>query len=269
LVPGGPGASHTYLWPHFSNLTKEFQVVYFDAYGRGKSDRASNPGEYTFDRDVDEVEALRQALGLGKIMLYGHSYGGMVAQAYALKYPQSLSQLVLADTFHSAEMWQKGNNDTLNAQLANQMPELWDRLLAIRKSGRMSCDPEYQKIEGEMPIAMSYFYDPNNANHAGYGTIDINLDVYCQMAGSDADMVLGGDLASLDFCPRLKEITAPTLILTGRFDRVAIPRFAVQFNELMPQATFVMFERSGHMPAAEEPGRHAEVLTAFAKQSNR
>src|SRR5882672_1418799 len=79
LVPGGPGASHTYLWPHFSSLSKEFKVIYYDPYGRGKSDAADDPAEYTFMRDVDEIEGLRRALQLPKINIYGHSYGAMVA----------------------------------------------------------------------------------------------------------------------------------------------------------------------------------------------
>ncbi len=269
LVPGGPGSSHTYFWPHFSRLAKDFKIVYFDAYGRGKSDRASIATEYTFNRDVDEIEALRQALGLDRIMLYGHSYGGMVAQAYALKYPQSLSHLVLANTFHSGEMWQKGNNDTWNFQLANQMPELWERLKVFRAKGRTSCDPEYQKAQGEMPTTMAYYYDPSQANRPEYGALDLSLELYCQLAGPDADVVLAGDLVSLDFRPSLKDITTPTLVLAGRFDRIAIPRFAAQFSQLMPEATFVMFEKSGHMPFVEEPDKHADALRAFVNKAVR
>jgi proline iminopeptidase len=265
LIPGGPGASHTYLWPHFSVLAKDFKVIYFDAYGRGKSERASDPSEYSFSRDVDEIEGLRQALSLGKINLYGQSYGGMVAQGYALKYGQFLDHLILADTFHSAEMWQKGNNDTWNWQLENQMPELWARLQKVRAQGRLACDREYQKIEGEMPVAMSYFYNPLNAARPGYGAMDLNLDVYCRVAGPDADVVLGGDLALLDFRPRLKEIKIPTLILAGRFDRVSIPKYATQFKQFMPQAKFVMFEKSGHSPFIEEAEQHTTVLTRFLR----
>lgn len=95
---------------------------------------------------------------------------------------------MLADTIHSAEMWQEGNKDNFNARLADEMPERWDRLQAIRNSGRLSCDPEYQRIEGESPLAMSYFYDPNNVSRPGDGAIDLKPDVYCQIAGSDAPL---------------------------------------------------------------------------------
>jgi proline iminopeptidase len=101
LIAGGPGTSHTYFYPYFSTLADSYRVVYFDAFGRGKSDRAQSPNEYTFDGDVEDVEELRQALGLGQINILGHSYGGLVAQAYALRYPGSIKKLILANTFRS------------------------------------------------------------------------------------------------------------------------------------------------------------------------
>src|SRR5262245_2519950 len=90
LIPGGPGASHTYFWPSFSILSRDFRIIYFDPFGRGQSDRAADPAEYTFAHDVDEIEGLRRALRLDRINIYGQSYGAMVAEAYALKYTDSV-----------------------------------------------------------------------------------------------------------------------------------------------------------------------------------
>jgi proline iminopeptidase len=263
LIPGGPGSSHSYFYPALERLADSFRVIFFDAYGRGRSDRASDPHEYSFARDVDEIEGLRRALSLGRIAVYGHSYGGIVAQAYALKYPASLSHLVLANTFHSAEMWQKGNNDNWNHELQNQFPDLWDELQQLRAGGGVSCDSAYQAIEGRMPASLVYFYDPSNAGGASYSSFDMNLQVYCQIAGPDADVVLGGDLSSIDFRRQLRSITVPTLVLAGRFDRVAIPRYTLQFKSLMPRARFVLFEHSGHEPFIEEPEPHDSVVRAF------
>ena len=143
LIPGGPGISHTYFYPSFERFADKFRVIYFDAFGRGKSDRARTPAEYSFQHDVDDVEGLRKALGLDRIVVYGHSYGGIVAQGYALKYPQSLSKLVLADTLYSAEMWQKGNNDTSNVEIQNQLPDVWADIQQLRAKGLKSCDEAY------------------------------------------------------------------------------------------------------------------------------
>jgi len=260
VIPGGPGASHTYLWPKFSIISRDFRVIYFDPYGRGQSDRAADPAEYTFARDVDEVEGLRRALRLDKINLYGQSYGAMVAQAYALKYPDSVSHLILASPFHSAEAWQRGNNDTWNLDLQNHIPETWARLQEMRREGHLSCEQEYMQAQDEIPMTQSYYFDPSNAPKTN---LDINLEVYCHLAGPDADVTLGGDLASLDFRPKLKDIKAPTLIIAGRWDHLALPRFVVQYKDLMPAARFEMFELSGHLQFIEEPEKHRAIVRDF------
>lgn len=109
-------------------------------------------------------------------------------------------------------------------------------------------------------MALFYFYNPGNAAGLNF---DLNNDVYCQIAGHDADFTLGGDMASIDFRPRLRDVRTPTLVLAGRFDRVSIPRYSVQYRSLMPAAEFVMFEQSGHMPFVEERAKHDSILRAF------
>lgn len=259
LIPGGPGSSHTYFYPGLERLADSFQLIFFDAFGRGQSDRAKDPRDYSLDRDIEDIEGLRKALGFGKIAVYGHSYGGVVAQGYALRYPQSLSRLILANTCHSAEMWQKGCNDNWNNEIQNQYPEVWAELQQVRAKGCVTSDPEYQKVQARVPLCLLYFYDPSNSNL----TVDTSLDVFCQIAGPDAGIVLGGDLASMDFRSRLCRIQVPTLVLAGRFDRVAVPRFSVQFRTLMPQAQFVLFEKSGHLPFIEEPELHDTMVRRF------
>src|ERR1700748_1631790 len=113
IIPGGPGGAHP-GYRDFDALTeKHHQIIYFDAFGRGKSDTAKNVAEYTLERDIDDIEGLRKALNLDKVTVLGHSYGGVVAQGYGLKYPAHLSHLILADTFHSFVMWQ-GKDDQPN-----------------------------------------------------------------------------------------------------------------------------------------------------------
>ncbi len=266
LIAGGPGNSHTALLPQFLTLADSFRVVLFDAFGRGRSDRATSRSDYTLARDVSDLEGLRVALGLGAINVIGHSYGGIVAQAYALKHPSSVRRLVLSSTFHSGEMWQDGGNDTWNMEIRNQFPETWAKLQAIRRAGRLSGDAEYQALQGELPVSLWYYYDPSNASRPQYGGANINMDVYLQMMGDDPDVVLGGDMAKFDFRLELRRITAPMLITAGRFDRVAIPRFAVQFREHAPQADFVMFERSGHSPHREETDLYFGTLREFLRR---
>ena len=259
LIAGGPGSSHSFFHPYFSVLTDSYRVIYFDAFGRGKSDQAKSPKEYTFDRDVEDVEGLRKALGLGKINVLGHSYGGMVAQAYALKYPESIKNLILSSTLFSGEMWQAAN-DNYNHGIKNQYPEVWEKIQQLRAQGFHSSSKEHQEIYGTVPAGLFYYYDASNADK---GVTEFNSEVYYAIAGDDADFLIGGDIAKLDFRTELKNLKMPTLILAGRFDRVALPRFSIQFKQYAPQAEFVMFEKSGHNPCIEEPAKMFQVVRRF------
>jgi proline iminopeptidase len=263
LVAGGPGDSHSEFHPFFSRLADRFQVIYFDALGVGKSDPAKSKNEYTFAREVQDLEGLRKVLGLSQMNLLGHSFGGMVAQAYALKYPQSVKRLLLADTFHSGKMWQ-ANNDSVNYEIRNQYPELWEDLQRVRKKGFRSNSAEQLDIYRKIPAGLFYFYD---ASKAKLVPEDPGSDqIYYTIAGEDADFVIGGDIASLDFRSDLRKLKMPILVLAGRFDRVSLPRYAVEYKKFAPQARFMMMEESGHFPFVEEPEATLAVLREFLSE---
>ena len=261
LIPGGPGNSHTYFHPWFSDLAKHHKVIYLDAFGRGKSDRAKDSTEYTFKRDVEDIEGLRKALKIEKWSVLGHSYGGMVAQEYALKYPGSINKLILSNSFYSGEMWQ-ANDDNCNYEIKNQFPEAWEILQKVRSEGYNSSSPEHM-TSYYIPSGLLYFYDASNANKMSWDNLIMNFQVYYTLVGYDGDFIIGGDIAKLDFRRKLKNLKMPMLIIEGRYDRVAIPRWSLKFKEYAPQAKFVMFEKSGHNPYIEEEEKYFQLLNEF------
>src|SRR6266478_3215209 len=107
IVHGGPGASHDYFLPYLLPLARQNRLIFIDERGSGRSEKLDDPKGYTVESMVEDVEAVRRGLGLGKIALLGHSYGGVVAQAYAFKYQANLGHLILCSTFHST----RGLND--------------------------------------------------------------------------------------------------------------------------------------------------------------
>jgi proline iminopeptidase len=267
LVAGGPGRSHDYLHPWFSSLARNRRVIYFDAFGAGRSERAKSAHDYTFDREVDDLEALRKALGFARIDLLGHSYGGMVAQAYALRHPRSVSHLVLVSTMFDAEAWQIGN-EVLNADIRNQFPEKWEKIAAVRRRGLRGASKEHQEAY-DVPLGLSWFYDPSKEETLPKDPAAWNLEVYFSIAGDDADFLVGGDVSRLDFRAKLKTLEMPVLVAAGRWDRAVPPRVSRQFREHAPQAQFVMFERSGHFIFVEEPARFLEVVQGFLADGKR
>jgi proline iminopeptidase len=263
IIPGGPGGSH-FSYRSFDSLAKDNLIIYFDAFGRGKSDTAKDVKEYTLARDIEDIEGLRVALHFDKLNVLGHSYGGLVAQGYALKYPSHVNHLILANTFHSFVMWQE-NDDNSNHEIKTNYPEIWEELMKIREAGAVSSDENHQALYGKVPYGFLYAYNPNNFLGRGgkpYPNPN-NTKLYYQMVGKDGDFIVGSDIGNFDFRKDLKNLAMPVLIYGGRYDRVAVPWMMVKYKEYCPQAQFMIFERSGHNPQVEEPSKLFPVIEKF------
>jgi proline iminopeptidase len=263
LIPGGPGGAHPGM-RGFDSLASTNTLIYFDAFGRGKSDTAKNVKEYSLERDIEDLEGLRKAMGFNKIIVLGHSYGTVVAQGYALKYGQNVIRLILSAPFHSYVMWQE-NDDNSNHEIKVNYPEVWDTLMIIRKQGYISSDSIHQAIYGRVPYGFLYAYNPENFARRGGRPYPnpFNAKVYYQMVGKDGDFIVGSDIGNFDYRRELKKLKMPVLILAGRYDRVAVPWMAVQYKEYCPQAEFHMFEKSGHNSFVEEPQKTFEIIRSF------
>lgn len=263
FIAGGPGGTH-YGLRSFDSLSTTNTLVYFDGFGRGKSDTAKNANEYSLERDIEDLEGLRKAMGYSAINVLGHSYGGVVAQGYALKYPGRVKHLILANTFHSFLMWQE-NDDNSNHEIKTNYPEVWDTLMKVREQGAVSSDSIHIEIYGRVPYGFLYAYNPDKfvgRTKKPYPN-PFNSKLYYQMVGKDGDFIVGNDIGNFDFRKDLKNLKMPVLIIGGRFDRVAVPWMMVKYKEYCPQAKFVLFERSGHNPQVEEPEKEFKLIREF------
>lgn len=266
FIAGGPGGTH-YGLRRFDSLSTTNTLVYYDAFGRGKSDTAKVVSEYTIERDIEDLEGLRKAMGFDKINILGHSYGGVVAQGYAIKYPENVLHLIIANSFHSYLMWQE-NCDNSNHEIKTNYPEVWDELMEVRMQGFVSSDPIHYEIYDKVPYGFLYSYNPENFKPSGrkpypYKT---NRKLYYQMVGRDGDFELTSDIGTFDYRTQLKELDMPILIYGGRYDRVAVPRMMVEYKFYCPQAEFVMFEESGHNPQVEESSKLFELIREFLQE---
>jgi proline iminopeptidase len=265
FISGGPGGAHAGMH-HFDSLASQYQLIYFDALGRGKSDTAQKVTEYTLAQDVADLEAIRKQLGYKTWTLVGHSYGSLVAQQYATSYPLYLDKLIIIGGFHSYEMWQ-ANDDNSNHEIKTNYPEVWDTLIKVRNQGYISQDEIHQEIYSRVPYGFLYAYNPNAFTSFKFGPYPNGFSnkVYYQMVGKDGDFFVGSDIGNFDFRRELKNIKAPCLILAGRYDRVAVPYMQVKYKQYCPQATFYMFEKSGHNPQVEEATKCLQMIADFVR----
>lgn len=263
FLPGGPGNSHDYMQGNFGQYYKTNTVVFFDFLGRGKSDDAKNPSEYSVENDVELIEKLRKLLKFKKISLVGHSYGTVPAQAYAIKYKDNVDKMVLINGFHSGAMWQ-ANCDSYNRYAKTHFPEKWKKVDSLRALGYVSSDPEFMKVYGSFPTKYVYYHNTKlkqnspKQKHRNWAN-----DVYVSIIGKDGDFDVSGSMIYQDYRKELKNIKAKTLVVAGRYDGVSTPEFAVQYKQFMPQAQFVMFEQSGHNPYLEEADKFYKLFTDF------
>ncbi|MEY4927572.1 MAG: hypothetical protein RI894_2008 [Bacteroidota bacterium] len=263
FIAGGPGGAHVGL-RSFDSLATKLKLIYYDGFGRGKSDTAKSVTEYSLARDIEDLEGLRKAMKFDKINILGHSYGGLVAQGYAIKYPQNVKHLVLANTFHSFVMWQE-NDDNTNHEIKENYPEVWSELMELREKGAISSDPAHQDVYGKVPYGFLYAYNPDkfgNRKRKPYPN-PFNSKLYYQLVGKDGDFIVGSDIGNFDFRKDLKALKMPIMVIGGRYDRVAVPSQIIKYKQYCPQAQYIMFEKSGHNPQVEEPEKEFPMLIEF------
>jgi len=254
---GGPGAHHEYLLPLADLADRGHRVVFMDQLGCGKSDRSPDPSIYTLEHNVEEVEGVRKALGLGQVHLVGSSYGGLLALAYAIRYQQHLKTLVtiggLADVpFTTAEM----------RRLITELPA--ESRAAIEKYGDLGDFQNPTYLEG-----VDDFYHrhlcrlPTWPPEVSRTLAEINMDVYGRMNGPN-EFTITGTIKDIDLTPKLPTIQVPTLVTGGRYDEVT-PNVARQIRDHIPGARQIVFEQSSHVPFWEERGLFIEALAGFYK----
>jgi proline iminopeptidase len=270
IVHGGPGASHDYFLPYLLPLARHRKLIFIDERGSGKSEKLEDPSGYTVENMVEDTEAVRQGLKLGRISLLGHSYGGVLAQAYALKYQTNLTHLILCSTFHSTSKM----NEVFRRMLAGMTPELRGRILSLEKAGLFGKGKDYEKnrypndymiaawAEGYFPYLYQRRPDPN---YDPIANGNMSWDLYREMWGSNGEYVIDGNLKSVEYASRLKTIKTPTLITAGDHDECA-PSLSEEMHQLIAGSKLVIFPQSGHMNFVDQPGLFIKTVNDFLTQ---
>ena len=267
LLHGGPGASHDYLLPYLLPLAHANRLVFIDERGSGRSERLEDPSGYTVESMADDVEAVRKALSLDAISVLGHSYGGVVAQAYALKHQDHLTHLILASTFHSTRQI----NDVFRRMVAAMSPELRGRIEALEKAGLYGHGKDYERnryAEDYMKAAWGEGYFPYlyrrrpDPNYEPTDTGGLSWDLYRTMWGSHGEFLIDGNLTSVEYADRLGSLHVPTLITVGDHDECD-PSIARDMQRCIPGSKLVVFPDSGHMTFVDQPAMFLKAVDDF------
>jgi proline iminopeptidase len=267
IVHGGPGASHDYFLPYLLPLARHHRLVFIDERGSGKSEKLADPAGYTVEAMVEDVEAVRVALNLGKIDLLGHSYGGVLAQAYALKYQANLSHLVLASTFHSTSAM----NEVFRKMKAKMPEELRARIDKMEAEGLYGHGKIYEQNrytndymiaawgEGYFPYLYANHPDPNN-DPVQSGVM--SWDLYRAMWGSHGEFIIDGNLKSVEYADRLPTIKVPTLLISGDHDECD-PSLARDMHARIAGSKLTLLPQSGHMTFVDQPVLFIKTVDEF------
>jgi proline iminopeptidase len=243
---GGPGLDHSSLLGAsvWHGLSKDRPIIFYDQRGMGGSASAVPASAITIDMMVEDLEALRQHLDAPRMDLLGHSWGGILAMAYAIKYPDRVSHLVLVGSGSPKPAEHEYLFDRLFPEIvAQQVPD-------ESPAGKMGC------VNIQDYARMSY-YDIRNRSRrqGGGGTFSQEI---CTAVMLEA--------MKIDLFPQLRTLRVPTLVINGRFDANVAPTVAYAISNAIPGSKLEYFERSGHSPFVEEPDKFELVVGNFLKR---
>ncbi len=256
LLHGGPGAPHDYLESLERVAGTGRRAIFYDQLGCGKSSR-TDESLWNVETFVEEVGAVRDALGLDRTHLFGSSWGGMLAMEYALTKPSGLASLVLSSSPASIPIWAEETG-----RLRSELPGEVQRTLDEHEAAGTADSPEYEEAMFEFYKRHVCRIDPfPDGVLRTFAQLGENPGVYLHMQGPN-EFVITGTLKDWDITGRLGEIAVPTLVTSGRHDECT-PRQAEIVHRGIPGSEWVVFEDSSHMQFVEEPEHYLDVLDDF------
>jgi proline iminopeptidase len=254
VVHGGPGLDHTYLMPQMNLLTTGHKLVFYDQRASGNSSGMVDSVSINPDRFVEDLEGLRKALGLEKMNLLGHSWGGLLAMQYAIKYGQHMKSLVLMssmgatsdcmDPFVKTRIERTTREDSVSMAALQTTPGF-----AARDPETMS---KYMRI-----LFKTYFFDRRFAD-----SLSMQFN---QNTASNLFPIFGlmaKYFAKYDLYKQLAGIQCPTLIIQGDYDPFPA-EFGRKIAQHIKNSQFLLIEHCGHFPYIERPEEFAHDCVTF------
>ena len=262
LLHGGPGATHEYFECFESFLPSEgIEFIYYDQLGSAYSDQPIDRDLWTIDRFVEEVEQVRKALGLNKDNFYllGHSWGGILATEYALKYQDFLKGLIISNMMSSCPEYDAYAENVLAKQMD---PAVLEEIRGLEAKGEFQ-NPRY------MELLMPNYYmkhicrleewpDPVNRAFAR-----LNQEIYVTMQGP-SEFGISGRLENWDRKADLKSIAVPTLVIGAKHDTMD-PEHMQWMSKQVQNGSYLYCTNGSHICMYDDQDTYLNGLIKFIK----
>lgn len=265
LLHGGPGATHEYFIAADSFLPAAgVEYHYYDQLGSGYSSAPHEPSLWTIDRFVDEVEQVRQALGLGpeNFFLLGHSWGGVLAIEYALQHQQHLKGLIISNMMSSIPAYNRYAQDVLMPPMDQ---DALSQIKAFEASGTTD-DPRYEELLMEqhythhvLRLPVEQWPEPVVRSFAR-----INKDIYVPLQGP-SELGASGLLLDWDRTGDLHRITVPTLVIGAQHDTMD-PAFMRHMAAQFSAGEYLHCPDGSHMAMYDDQETYFDGLISFLRR---
>ena len=265
LLNGGPGATHEYFECFENFLPAEgIEIIYYDQLGCGNSDNPNDVELWDLARYVEEVEQVRKALDLDATNFYmlGHSWGGILAMEYALKYQKNMKGLIISNMMSSCPEYGKYAEEVLAKQMD---PKVLTEINQI-EAAKDFTNPRY------MELLIPNFYEkhilrfpakdwPEPVNRS---MGKLNQSLYVTMQGP-SEFGISGKLEKWDRKADLKNITIPTLVIGAKYDTMD-PKHMEEMAKLVQNGTYLFCPKGSHMDFYDDQKVYFEGLIPFLKK---
>lgn len=249
LLHGGPGGNHFRYKQHSLGLQDAAQLVFIDHRGCGLSKKTKR-SDYTLENNIEDIEALRKHLGLDRFAILGTSYGGIVAQGYAIRYPKHLDKLILVVTPPSYRFIKEAKEIIRQRGNAKQIAAS-EKLFA----GQFKTSKEIIKF-----FEMTNSLYSIKAAKKRQALIKSKASIWSPNAINEG---FAGFLRSFDYTKQLKKIKCPTLILAGKDDWICPPSQAKILAAGIPHAQLKIFKDCGHALAIDQQKKYIKAIKDF------
>lgn len=249
MLHGGPGGDHLRYKTHSLPLQDKAQLVFIDHRGCGRS-KKTKASDYTLENNIEDIEALRKHLGLDKISILGTSYGGMVAQGYAIRYPKRVEKLILVVTAPSFRFIDEARN-YISTKGSKEQIAICERLFNGTFTNHHQLAMYFKLME---PL---YSLKSKKKGKAIFSKTPTEWS--CQALNQG----FGGFLRTFDYLPQLKRITCKTLILAGENDWICSPNQSKLLAKHIPHSKLHILKRCGHSLAVDAKRQYLKLIREF------